>query len=127
MTPIVEQYNAAIVFQAFGMTASVTVIMLCLGALFPDFFLRIGKVLFFSLLALCAVGFITLIFHMNIGFYSYASAAIFSMYIGYDWAKSNQYVHTLDNAIDSACDIYLDIINLFMDILAILGNGSSKK
>ena len=54
-------------------------------------------------------------------------AVIFSLYIGYDYWKAQQYPKTVDNAVDSALDIYLDIINLFMRILSILGNGKSSK
>ncbi|MCR5192464.1 MAG: Bax inhibitor-1 family protein, partial [Bacteroidales bacterium] len=46
---------------------------------------------------------------------------LFSGYIGYDVAKSQAYPKTLDNAVDSALDIYLDIINLFIRLLSILG------
>ncbi len=43
------------------------------------------------------------------------------MYIGYDIYRSQQYPKTLDNAVDSALDIYMDIANLFIRILSILG------
>ena len=36
-------------------------------------------------------------------------ALIFSGYIGYDWARANAILKTLDNAIDSAAALYLDI------------------
>ena len=45
---------------------------------------------------------------------------IFSGYIGYDWARANMIPKTLDNAIDSAASLYIDIINLFIRILQIL-------
>ena len=48
------------------------------------------------------------------------------MYIAYDVWRSQQFPPTMDNAIDSALDIYLDIINLFIDLLEIFGNKSSK-
>ena len=48
-------------------------------------------------------------------------AAIFTLYIGYDIYRSQQYPKTLDNAVDSALDIYMDIANLFIRILSILG------
>ncbi len=117
-------YDMRIIFQVCGLTGSVVVIMLCLSALFPGFFLRMGRILFFSLLALFLVGIVGFLFGLSIGFYSYIAAAIFSLYIGYDWARANQYVHTLDNAVDSACDLYIDIINLFLSILSIVNRNS---
>ena len=54
----------------------------------------------------------------------YAVALIFCGYIGLDWCRAQQYPKTLDNAIDSAADIYLDIVNLFIRILSITGKRS---
>ena len=34
-----------------------------------------------------------------------------------DWAKAQEKPKTLDNAVDSAVDLYLDIINLFVRLL----------
>ena len=49
------------------------------------------------------------------------AAGLFSLYIGYDVYRSQQFVKTVDNAVDSALDIYLDIANLFIRLLEILG------
>ncbi|HCA63484.1 MAG TPA: hypothetical protein DEP73_05025, partial [Pseudomonas sp.] len=46
---------------------------------------------------------------------------IFCGYVGVDWGRANQIPKTLDNAIDSAAALYMDIINLFLRILRILG------
>lgn len=116
-------YDTRIIFQACGLTGSVTVIMLCLSALFPNFFLRIGRVLFFSLFAVLLVGMFGIFLGIPLSFYSWLSAGIFSLYIGFDWARANRYPHTLDNAVDAACDLYIDIVNLFMDILAIISDN----
>ena len=45
---------------------------------------------------------------------------IFSLYIGYDWYRAQAYPKTLDNAVDSAIDLYIDIVNLFLRILALM-------
>ena len=47
-------------------------------------------------------------------------ALLFCGYIGYDWARANAIPNTLDNAIDSAAALYLDIINLFIRLLHIM-------
>ena len=54
---------------------------------------------------------------------SWFAAVVFSLYIGYDFLKAQELDYTIDNAIDSAVSIYLDIINLFLRILRILGNS----
>jgi FtsH-binding integral membrane protein len=46
---------------------------------------------------------------------------IFCGYIGYDWARANNIPKTFDNAVDSAAALYIDMINLFVRILRILG------
>jgi FtsH-binding integral membrane protein len=60
---------------------------------------------------------------------TWIGAAIFALYIGYDYWRAQQFPKTLDNAIDCSLDIYLDIINLFIRILRILGSrgGSRRK
>nr|MCR5618576.1 Bax inhibitor-1 family protein [Lachnospiraceae bacterium] len=54
-------------------------------------------------------------------------AALFSGYIGYDFWRAQQFPKTLDNAVDCAVDIYLDIINLFLRILRILAGSRSSR
>lgn len=49
------------------------------------------------------------------------------MYIGYDFWKAQKYPKTINNAVDSAIDIYLDTVNLFLDILEILSDSKSSK
>jgi FtsH-binding integral membrane protein len=93
-----------------------------ISTIFPQFFLSLGRVLLFALLGSLAVELIGgLIFRLNLGIMDYVMVVIFGGYIGYDWAKAQVYPKTLDNAIDSAADIYVDIINLFIRILSIVG------
>ena len=63
----------------------------------------------------------TFIFHRYSSIYEYVFVGIFSLYIGYDWARANTCARTVDNAIDLAANLYLDIINLFLRILEIMG------
>ncbi|MCR5624237.1 MAG: Bax inhibitor-1 family protein [Lachnospiraceae bacterium] len=119
---IVKFYAPAIVFNAIGTTACVVVIMVCLSMLYPQIFLRMGRALFVALLATLVVGIVMMfVSPFNTTIYDFLVAGIFSLYIAYDWAKSNQYPNTLNNAIWSAADIYLDIVNLFLRILRLLG------
>ena len=68
------------------------------------------------------VGIITF-FVQGLGYiYSIGVAALFSLYIGYDFYRSQQFAKTVDNAVDCALDIYLDIVNLFLALLRIFGN-----
>lgn len=71
---------------------------------------------------------VCLLFHIRQTITSWVAAGVFSLYIGYDFQRAQAYPKTADNAVDCALDIYLDIINLFLRILRILGSrGSSSK
>ena len=65
-----------------------------------------------------------IILHVEMAWMDYVVALLFAGYIGYDWSKAQQYPKTIDNAIDSAADIFVDIIGLFIRLLAIFGNRS---
>jgi FtsH-binding integral membrane protein len=43
--------------------------------------------------------------------------------IGVDWGRANNIERTVDNAIDSAACLYLDIVNLFIRVLEIMGSA----
>lgn len=113
-----------IILQAILITGLVTLCLGAAGACFPDFFARMGRVLFFSLLACIVIELLVmLIFRRGFLIYDFLVAALFSLYIGYDWARANQCQKTLDNAVDLATSLYLDIINLFVRILSILSRN----
>nr|MCR4832572.1 Bax inhibitor-1 family protein [Butyrivibrio sp.] len=86
-----------------------------------------GGILFGCLIGLVIVELVLLILGVPQSILTWAGVGIFALYIGYDYWKAQQYPKTVDNAIDSALDIYLDIINLFLRILRILGGGKSSK
>ena len=122
LTFYVTAFTAHSVSYAFIATALVTVIMVILSMLYPDFFRNLGRTLFISLLACIIIqvaGMFLLGLPMTI--IDYAVALIFCGYIGLDWCRAQRYPKTLDNAIDCAADIYLDVVNRFIRILAITG------
>lgn len=121
------EYDQISIMNAIVTTFIVTIIMLALASIIPNIFMSMGKVLFVCLLGvvICEVIF------MFIGFstpslWDFGVALIFSGYIGYDWAKAQTKPHTLDNAIDSVVELYLDIINLFLRILSSSSKSSKK-
>ena len=121
--------SSAIVGEAFYYTMLITAIMVLAGCLFPTFFDRIGGVLFACLLGIVLCSLLSFFFPIGGNGLSLFAAAIFALYIGYDYHRAQQFPRTVDNAVDCALDIYLDIINLFLRILEILGrsSGSGKR
>ncbi len=124
---IVDVYggvDSSVVAGAFYYTMLITAIMVLAAILFPQFFSGLGRVLLVALSALLIVGLFMSIFGFYSNVYSYIAAAIFSLYIGFDVWRSQQYPKTADNAVDCALDIYMDIINLFLRLVEILGRKS---
>lgn len=48
-------------------------------------------------------------------------ALIMCGYIGYDWGTAKKIPKTIDNVVDNAAALYMDIANLFVRIFKILG------
>ena len=121
------EYDKISIMNALLTTTVVTLIMIVLAIIIPNVFLSMGKVLFF-----CLTGVIVCeIIFMFIGFvtpslWDFGVALIFCGYIGYDWAESQKQRHTLDNAVDSVVDLYLDIVNLFLRILSSSSKSSKN-
>lgn len=124
----VKNGDSALVFQAIVLTTVVTAAMIALSIAFPEFFSKLGGILLGALIGLIIAEILSIfIFPWAQTGLAWIGAIIFSLYIGYDYWKAQEYPKTLDNAVDSAVDIYLDIINLFLKILQILGNSKSSK
>ncbi|MCS6128959.1 hypothetical protein G3485_17785 [Shewanella baltica] len=119
---VVSQYDPELLTEAIRITGLVTIAMMCLGTLFPAFFQKISGALTIALVLVIVVELIEVfIFNTHHGILDWIVVLIFCGYIGYDWGRANQIPKTIDNAIDSAAALYMDIINLFLRILRILG------
>ncbi len=119
---VLQGYYIETIRSAVLMTAIITLSFMIAATLFPGFFLKLGRVLFFSLMILIVGELVSLfLFRSNSVAYAWLGAGIFSLYIGYDWARANTCARTVDNAIDLSASLYLDIINLFLRILSIMG------
>ena len=125
--PTLLAYTSLQVVYALTLTALCTALMMILAVSFPDFFLSIGRGLFAALAITILVEFIAVfLFHAQMTIIDYIIALIFCGYIGFDWARAQRLPSTQDNAVDCACALYIDIINLFIRILRILGRSSNN-
>ena len=121
----VHQYDPEVVGKAIRTTGFVTASMMGLGTIFPAFFQRIERALGLALLLVIIWQFVGMFFfrgHSSI--IDWVVVVIFCGYIGADWARANRIPKTVDNAIDSAAALYMDIIILFLRLLRIFGRGS---
>lgn len=122
LTYYVSYFEIGSIAMAFITTAVVTGAMMIAATIFPTFFKGLGRVLFFTLLiTIIAEIAISLIMGIGATIFDFIVVIIFCGYIGYDWARAQDYPATVDNAIDSAADIYVDVVNLFVRILSIIG------
>jgi hypothetical protein len=124
--PILEVYTragaGAIVSQALILTGCTTGVMTLLGLSYPNLFSRLGGVLFGGLMALVILRLIGLFVPAiaQAGWIDWLAAAIFTLYIGYDWHRALEIPATGRNAVDVAISLYLDILNLFLTLLRLL-------
>lgn len=119
---IIPFFDGQIVLRAIGLTACVTAIIAALALTNPNLFLKLGWALFITLLVgLIAEVIATFAFHYQGTAFDWIFVIVFSGYIGFDVSRSQQYAKTVDNAVDCAVDLYMDIINLFVRLLSILG------
>ncbi len=119
---VVYHYDPTLVVDAIRVTGLVTFVMMVLGSLFPAFFQRIAGALTIALVVVIIVEMIEIfILKVHHGIIDWVIAVIFCGYIGYDWGRANRIPKTVDNAVDSAASLYMDIINLFLRILRIMG------
>ena len=121
-------YDSTLIISAFLTTAAVTGIMMLIAtSQWGHIFERMGPALFLSLTIGIIAEFVTGLFGYGGDLFNWFFVVIFSLYIGYDWHKAQMYPKTIDNAVDSAIDLYLDIINLFIRLLEILGSSKRRK
>ena len=120
----VQSYTDTTVTRAFMLTAAISIAMVVAATIVPNIFAKMGTALLaalaITLIAEVATVFIT---HSDPIAFDFIFVIIFALYIGYDWQKAQAYPPTLDNAVDSAADIYVDIVNLFIRLLAIFGRN----
>jgi FtsH-binding integral membrane protein len=132
--PTVAMYKTGVVMTALMATGGVTVIMSIIGIITPKSLESWGGYLFGGLMALvfvrfgqavmASMGVSETIWYMPI--IEYGAAVLFSMYIIYDWNRALRLPRTLDNAVDAALAIFLDVVNLFITLLRIIGGSGSS-
>ena len=122
LTFFITGYTTSSVYTAFITTGIVVAAMMIVSTIFPSFFLSIGRTLLFSLVSCIVIQFVGgLIFGLNLGVLDYVMVVFFAGMIGFDWARAQAYPRTLENAIDSSADIYVDLVNIFVYVLSIIG------
>ncbi len=117
-------YTDASITTTFLITMGITLIMTLAATAFPAFFSSIGRglgiMLLITVIAELACAFI-FFRGQDLKLFDYAIIFLFCGYIGFDWTRAQQRPSTITNAIRSAAAIYVDVINIFIRILSIMG------
>lgn len=106
------------VLEAAGLTTAITFMMLLASSLFPRFFAGLGRFLLFSLFSFVVCELVSVFvfgFYSNI--FNLIAVFLFSLYIGYDWYMGTVRRKCVANALRTALELYLDIINIFLALL----------
>ena len=118
LVAMLPAFDPAVISKAFMATGCITGIMMMLGATYPKAFLSIGRALFIAFIATFLVEMGLYFFTGSVpGIFDWIMVLIFAGYIGYDWARAQALPKTLDNAVDCAASLYVDIVILFMRLL----------
>ena len=120
LSAVLGVYSGNQVLLAITMTAIITAGMILLSSRFPRFFERLGGVLLLSLCMTLVVSVVAWFMGFHPSLLSVVFVLIFPLYIGYDWYKAQTCEKTVANAIDCAIDLYLDITNIFLDLLDLI-------
>lgn len=130
--PVVAQYTTASVVKVLSITLTLTVTLGMLGAVIPQSLEHWGGWLFSALwvLLLCALfeplaQMAGLPIEGALTWIDWAAVLVFCAYIVFDFNRAMRVERTVDNSIDCAVAIYLDILNLFLRLLRLLGKEKS--
>lgn len=121
LSVVLNGYDVDIVLKTSISTASVTLLMMFVSMIYRDFFMSLGRTLFTCLVGVVIIEFLMILFGLGTPeWWDFLIALIFCGYIGYDWCDAQSRYRSVDNAVDSVVELYLDVVNLFVRILDIL-------
>lgn len=114
-------YDLPAIQTAFGATAAITLVFGALGVAFPKLFCRAAGVFSGALLALIVVELVLAFLGVSQTITDYLVVIVFAGFIGYDTYRATQVEPTLPNAVLAASNLFMDIVNVFIRILDIVG------
>ncbi|MED1205315.1 Bax inhibitor-1 family protein [Heyndrickxia acidicola] len=133
MFPVIEHYittvGANIVLMAFGSTFGIFTVLAIIGTVTKKNLSFLSTILLVSLLALLFIGIFNLFSPLNTGglmAYSVIGTIVFSLYILFDFNQMKHMRLTEDMVPLLALSLYLDFINLFLNILRFFGIINSR-
>lgn len=106
------------ILEAAGLTTAITFMMLLASSLFPKFFAGLGRFLLVSLFSFVICELVSVfVFGYFSNIFNLIAVFLFSLYIGYDWYMGTVRRKCVANALRTALELYLDVINIFLALL----------
>lgn len=118
---ILGMYDMQTISLAFSATAGIMIVFGAAGIMFPNFFAHIQGVLLVGLFALLVVQLVMALLGVGQTMVDVAVVVLFCGFIGYDVFRASTATPTVTNALWYAIELYLDILNVFLRLLAIFG------
>lgn len=119
---LLTMYTVNSIFAALIGTACISVVMTIAGFAFPQFFQRIGGILLALLIGVILAQIIFFFLGISQGWLDWVVLVIFAGFIAFDTYRAMHSEPTLPNAIFWATSLYLDLLNIFIRLLAIFGD-----
>lgn len=118
-----QDYLMSTIVETFILTTLITLLMIVISSIEPEIFDSMGITLFICLSGVVVIELLMMITGFGTPqWWDWLVSLLFCGYIGYDWSKAQQERKTLDNAVDSAVGLYLDLTSLtyLSDCLAVV-------
>lgn len=114
-----------IVEHSLILTMIITIVMSISGFIFQKFYEKIGGILMIALITLILFSILNYFIPIvKLSYLDLTGAIIFSLFIGYYVYVASKVEKTVLSAITCAFDIYLSILNLFVDIMSYFSHSS---
>ena len=123
MAIVLTEYTAASIQRAILITAIIAISFATLGFAWPQLFRRIFPICMIALGIMIIIELVMMFLSIPSGWNDWIVIVIFCGLIGYDFYQAATDEPTVDNAIWHACEIYLDLINIFLRVLNITGRS----
>ena len=116
------RYGIDTITNAFIATAAISASFAILGMLFPNVFQKLVPVAIVTLLVAMLACFVMALMGISTTWIDYVTVGVFAIFIGYDVHQASMLEANPFNAVLSATNIFIDIVNVFMSLLNILDN-----
>lgn len=131
--PVVASYTTASVLRVLALTILMTLVLGVVGAVTPKDLSNWATWLFgglvILLLGLFAVPLMSLIglpVEGAMTVLDWVGLVLFGAFVIFDLNRAMRVPYTIDNAIDCALAVFVDMVNIFIRLLSIMGNSSNS-